>query len=143
MSDTSPKIDFALIDQLLIQVRARKEEMLSKYNQQIPKLQFVSTFQTVNFNFGRRMGHTTYIRQRANLEKDIIVSGLNNENFVRKYKNFRAVMNFCAGMEIENVWIDEPFMVFKTQEDIEDYYEFLYRKRIAGLVIMMGKMCQI
>lgn len=89
------------------------------------------------------MGHTTYIVERANLEKDIIVSGLNNENFVRKYKNFRAVMNFCSGMEIENVWIDEPFVVFKTQEDIEDYYDFLSRARITGLVIMMGKMCQI
>lgn len=143
---------FNIVD-MLVRLNEDQQLEMEEYRNGLHPMQWALDMATVSLSAGRRIGKTSYIKQRARCA-DLVV--IHNDMMKKEYQGSRAVVRTASEMNrngmdayrgrresvgYNKVYVDEPSLVFNTLDKMNFYSLFVGNHcpyACANMFIMLG-----
>lgn len=112
----------------------------------IDPIYYALEFCTVKCDIGRRVGKTKYIQQNAKKGDLVVVA---NERIKTLYKRVKfefdvltidyIIKSRSREFQFKNIYIDEPIMVFRNRQSLDEFYIIMVQPKIEQTFIFLGR----
>jgi hypothetical protein len=126
------ELEFEDIVDGMIKLNKKNREIFGNYKHFYSPYEYATNFCEIHCSFGRATGKTQYISTHVK-EKDIVFTSTGKVKV-----DIENLFPICKGGDIENVYIDEPELVFKYVPK-KLLYESILKDGKEHTFILLGK----